>query len=130
VIKERATTVRVMIVDDQEPFRAAARMVVELTECFEVIGETDTGEASVELAHELDPDLILMDVNLPGMNGLEATRRILAGSDRRPVIVLLSTYEPEEYAPQAEKAGADAYIPKALFGPDELQAAWEAATAS
>ena len=127
-MKETVTPVRVMIVDDQEPFRAAARMVVELNDSFEVIGETDTGEASVELAHELDPDLIVMDVNLPGMNGLEATRRILADSDRRPVIVLLSTYEPEEYAPQAEKAGADAYIPKALFGPDELQAAWAAAT--
>jgi DNA-binding NarL/FixJ family response regulator len=128
-MKEPVTPVRVMIVDDQEPFRAAARMVVELTESFEVIGEADTGEASVELAHELDPDLILMDVNLPGMDGLEATRRILAGSDWRPVIVLLSTYEPEEYEPKAEKAGADAFIPKALFGPDELQAAWEAATA-
>jgi DNA-binding NarL/FixJ family response regulator len=128
-MKETLPPVRVMIVDDQEPFRSAARMVVELTESFEVVGEADTGKASVELARELDPDLILMDVNLPGMNGLEATRRILADSDRRPVIVLLSTYEPEEYAPQAERAGAVAYIPKALFGPDELQAAWEAATA-
>lgn len=127
-MKEVVATVRVMIVDDQEPFRAAARMVVELTESFEVIGEADTGEASVELARELDPDLILMDVNLPGMDGVEATRRILADADRRRVIVMLSTYEADEYGPRAERAGAAAYIPKALFGPAALEAAWEAAS--
>jgi hypothetical protein len=68
-------SVRVLIVDDQEPFRMAARMVVEAAEGFEVVGEADTGESSVEMARELDPDLVLMDVNLPGVNGLEARRR-------------------------------------------------------
>jgi DNA-binding NarL/FixJ family response regulator len=120
-------TVRVLIVDDQEPFRMAARMVVEATDGFEVVAEVETGEAAVEAAEEIDPDLVLMDVNLPGINGLEATRRILAGT-RRVVILVLSTYEEAEYAPRAAESGAAGYIPKSAFGPDRLAEAWEAAT--
>jgi DNA-binding NarL/FixJ family response regulator len=122
-------TVRVLIVDDQEPFRMAARLVVEATDGFDVVGEAETGEDSVRMAEELRPDLVLMDVNLPGINGLDATRQILA----RPgaiVVLLLSTYEEEEYAPRAAECGASAYIPKAVFGPDRLEAAWEAASGS
>jgi DNA-binding NarL/FixJ family response regulator len=122
--------VRVLIVDDQQPFRLAARMVVEATEGFEVAGESETGEDSVEQARELHPDLVLMDVNLPGINGLDATRKILEDSQGSVVILLLSTYEEEEYAPKAAECGAAAYIPKAAFGPDRLEAAWAAATAS
>ena len=121
-------TVRVLIVDDQAPFRAAARMVVQATDGFEVVGEPETGEDSVEKAGELDPDLVLMDVNLPGINGLDATRKILEDSANRIVVLLLSTYEEEEYAPRAAECGAAAYIPKAAFGPDRLEAAWGAAT--
>ncbi|HUH08250.1 MAG TPA: response regulator transcription factor [Egibacteraceae bacterium] len=128
-MKELVDTVRVLIVDDQEPFRAAARMVVELTDQFEVVGEADTGEGAVQMARELDPDLILMDVNLPGIDGLEATRQILEETTRARVILVLSTYEPDEYAPRAAEAGAAAYIPKSMFGPDALADAWELATA-
>jgi DNA-binding NarL/FixJ family response regulator len=121
--------VRVLIVDDQEPFRMAARMVVEITDGFEVVGEAETGEDSVRMARELAPDLVLMDVNLPGINGLDATRQILTGAS--PVVVLLlSTYEEEEYAPRAAECGAAAYIPKSSFGPDRLEAAWQAASAA
>ena len=119
--------VRVLIVDDQEPFRLAARMVVELTDGFEVVGEAETGEDGVSMTADLAPDLVLMDVNLPGIDGLEATRRILSDNGP-PVVLLLSTYEEEEYAPRAAECGAAAYIPKAVFGPDRLEAAWEAAT--
>ena len=122
-------SVRVLIVDDQEPFREAARMVVEATEGFDVVGEAETGEDSVSMAEELDPDLVLMDVNLPGINGLEATRQILNGV-QRVVILLLSTYEEAEYAPRAAECGAAAYIPKSEFGPDRLEEAWQAATAA
>jgi DNA-binding NarL/FixJ family response regulator len=122
-------TVRVLIVDDQEPFRMAARMVVEATEGFDVVGESETGEGSVEAARALDPDLVLMDVNLPGINGLEATRRILDGS-KRVVILLLSTYEEEEYGPRAAECGAAAYIPKSSFGPERLTEAWQQAASS
>jgi len=119
-------TVRVLIVDDQEPFRLAARMVVEATDGFEIVGEAETGEDSVTLAGELAPDLVLMDVNLPGINGLDATRQILSAEGHRPVVLLLSTYEEEEYAPRAAECGAAAYIPKSVFGPDRLEAAWAA----
>ncbi|MGZ4132320.1 MAG: response regulator [Actinomycetota bacterium] len=120
-------TVRVLIVDDQEPFRAAARLVVEMTDGFEVAGEAETGEDGVTMAAELAPDLVLMDVNLPGIDGLESTRQILAAGG--PVVVLLlSTYEEAEYAPRAAECGASAYVPKSSFGPDRLEDAWAAAT--
>jgi two-component system response regulator AlgR len=122
-------TVRVLIVDDQEPFRLAARMVVDATDGFDVVGEAETGEASVEMARELTPDLVLMDVNLPGINGLDATRQILSDGSGSVVVLLLSTYEEEEYAPRAAECGAAAYIPKAVFGPDRLESAWEDAKA-
>jgi DNA-binding NarL/FixJ family response regulator len=123
-------SVRVLIVDDQEPFRSAARMVVEATDGFEVVGEAETGEDSVTMATELSPDLVLMDVNLPGINGLDATRQILSNGADRVVVLLLSTYEEEEYAPRAAECGAAAYIPKAVFGPDRLDEAWAAATSA
>jgi DNA-binding NarL/FixJ family response regulator len=122
-------TVRVLIVDDQEPFRAAARLVVDATEGFEIVGEAETGEDAIGRARELCPDLVLMDVNLPGMNGLEATRAILAEAPGTAVIVL-STYEEDEYGPRAAEGGATAYIPKAVFGPDRLEQAWAAARRS
>jgi DNA-binding NarL/FixJ family response regulator len=123
-------TVRVLIVDDQEPFRLAARMVVDATDGFDVVGEAETGESSVEMARELSPDLVLMDVNLPGINGLDATRQILSEPSHSVIVLLLSTYEEEEYAPRAAECGAAAYIPKAVFGPDKLEAAWAAANGS
>ena len=121
-------TVRVLIVDDQAPFRLAARMVVDATDGFEVVAEAETGEASVEMVRELSPDLVLMDVNLPGINGLDATRQILAERAGPVIVLLLSTYEEAEYAPRAAECGAAAYIPKAVFGPDRLDSAWEAAS--
>jgi DNA-binding NarL/FixJ family response regulator len=122
--------VRVLIVDDQEPFRMAARLVVEATDGFEVVGEAETGESSVEMARDLAPDLVLMDVNLPGINGLDATRQILTEREDSVVVLLLSTYEEEEYAPRAAECGAAAYIPKAVFGPDRLEDAWATASST
>jgi DNA-binding NarL/FixJ family response regulator len=129
VEEDAPMSVRVLIVDDQEPFRMAARMVVEVTDGFEVVGEAETGEDSVTMAADLKPDLVLMDVNLPGINGLDATRQILSGAGDAVVVLLLSTYEEEEYAPRAAECGAAAYIPKAVFGPDRLESAWDVAKA-
>ena len=120
--------VKVLIVDDQEPFRKAARDVVELADGFEVIGEVETGEASVDAVRSLGPDLVLMDVNLPGIDGLEATRQILSQNPDQVVVLVLSTYETDEMTPRALEAGAVAYIPKSEFGPVQLEEAW--ATAS
>ncbi len=117
--------VRVLIVDDQEPFRSAARMVVEMADGFEVAGEAESGEEGVELAAELRPDLVLMDVYLPGIDGLEATRRI-AATDDAPRVLVMSTHESEEFAEAAVAAGALAFVPKSQFGLDELEAAWNA----
>ena len=121
---------RVLIVDDQAPFREAARTVVELTDGFEVAGEAESGEAAVDAARDLTPDLVLMDVNLPGIDGLEATRRILSQATPPPIVLVVSTYEAEEYAPRVAEAGAAAYIPKSEFGPDRLSEAWADAAAS
>jgi DNA-binding NarL/FixJ family response regulator len=123
-------SIRVLIVDDQAPFRLAARFVVEATDGFEVAGEVETGEDAVRCAGELHPDLVLMDVNLPGIDGLEATRRIRADSGGGVTVLLLSTYEAEDYAAQAVECGAASFIPKSQFGPDTLAAAWEAAAAA
>ena len=123
------TAVRVLIVDDQEPFREASRMVVELTDGFDVVGEAETGESGVDMARELKPDLVLMDVNMPGIDGMESTRRIL-GENPSVIVFLVSTYEPAEYEPKAAECGAKAYIPKSSFGSDELETAWSNANAS
>jgi two-component system invasion response regulator UvrY len=124
-------TVNVLIVDDQAAFRrAAARVVARLT-TFEVVGEADTGEASIELARTLRPDLVLMDMHLPGIDGVEAARRILAQAaalGRLPIIFLLSTYAAVDCAIETVACGASAYLPKAEFGPTALEAAWNAAS--
>ena len=88
--------VRVLVVDDQEPFRNAMAAVVEVTDGFEVVGAVASGEESLVAAEELRPDLVLMDVNLPGVDGLEATRLIRARADA-PVVLLLSTYDEDEF---------------------------------
>jgi DNA-binding NarL/FixJ family response regulator len=113
--------VRVLVVDDQEPFRAAMRSVVDETDGFVVVGSATTGEEALAAVARLRPELVLMDVNLPGIDGIEATRRLTSGSGA-PVVVLLSTYDEEQF--DLDGCGAAAYVAKAAFGPDRLAAAW------
>jgi DNA-binding NarL/FixJ family response regulator len=117
-------TVRVLIVDDQAPFRNAARTVVGLTPGFEVVGEASSGEEAVDLADQLHPDLVLMDINLPGINGVEAVRRILAAR-RETVAFLLSTYAIGDLPHDARDSGAVAYVNKEDFGPQILRELWD-----
>ena len=121
--------VDVLVVDDQQPFRDAARMVLALSAGFELIGEAETGLQSVELAASLRPDLVLMDVNLPDVDGFEATRRIREAARRPPIVVMLSTYEAVDYADRAIDAGAAAFLSKSTFTPEELRRVWEQANA-
>lgn len=115
--------IRVLLVDDQEPFRVAARAVVALAPEFVLVGEAESGMQAVEQAEALHPDLVLMDIHLPGIDGLEATRRIRA-ADTAKVVLLVSTYEASEQDALIESSGADAYIPKDMFGMAALRSAW------
>ena len=117
------SAVKVLIVDDQEAFRSAARLVVELTDGFDMAGEAATGEDGVRLADSLRPDLILMDINMPGIDGLEATRRITQAHPGMKVVVF-SSYEANEYESRALDAGAIAFVPKADFEPSLLTTTW------
>jgi CheY-like chemotaxis protein len=113
--------VRVLVVDDHEPFRRAMVAVVEKTDGFVVVGSVASGEDSLTAVAQLAPDLVLMDINLPGISGIEATRALRAHGDG-PVVVLLSTYGPDEFDLQG--SGAAAYVSKAVFGPERLVEAW------
>ena len=117
------TDVRVLIVDDQAPFREASRMVVEMTDGFEVAGEAENGEQAVEMAATLRPDLVLMDVQMPGIDGFEATRRITA-VEHPPHVLVLSTHESGNYEEPALDAGAIGFVPKSEFGMDTLDDVW------
>lgn len=121
--------VQVLICDDQQTFRAVAREVVNATRGFEVVGEAETGEDSVVAARRLHPNLVLMDVHLPGIDGLEASRRITA-EHPEVAVLLLSTYDAEDFAARIAGSGAIAFISKAAFGPDGLAEAWARAASA
>jgi DNA-binding NarL/FixJ family response regulator len=119
-----ADPVLVLIVDDQAPFRRAARAVVTATPGFEVVGEAVSGEEAVEMVDALSPGLVLMDINLPGINGIEATRRITAAHPGT-VVMLLSTYQAGDLPADAGSSGAAQYVHKEEFGPNVVRDVWE-----
>lgn len=119
-----APEVSVLIVDDQLPFRLAARAVLRRTEGFELIGEAADGDEAVVLAGELRPSLVLMDINMPTMNGIEATRQIVA-SVPGTTVFLCSTYQRSDLPPEAESSGFAAYVNKEELGPDLLRRLWD-----
>jgi DNA-binding NarL/FixJ family response regulator len=117
-------TVAVLIVDDQAPFRAVARTVVGLTGGFGVAGEAETGEDALAEADRVEPDLVLMDINLPGISGIEATRQIC---QTRPdtVVILVSTYQEADLPADAMACGAASYVHKEDIGPALLRQIWD-----
>lgn len=121
--------VGVLIVDDQAPFRRAAAAVVRLTPGFTAIGEAESGETALEMVESLRPALVLMDINMPGLNGIETTRRITS-SHPEVAVLLLSTYQVEDLPADAGTSGFAAYINKDEFGPGVLRAAWDARQAA
>jgi two-component system invasion response regulator UvrY len=119
--------VGVMIVDDQAPFRRAARMVLAATPGFAVIGEAESGEEAVDLFERLEPGLVLMDINLPGINGIEATRRI-TNAHPGATVLLLSTYQAADLPSGADSCGAAGYVNKEEFGPKIVVDIWNQRT--
>jgi two-component system, NarL family, invasion response regulator UvrY len=114
--------VGVVVVDDQAPFRRAARAMVAATTGFELVGEARSGEEAVRLARSLRPDLVLMDIKMPGIGGIEATRRIAAATSA--VVVLVSTYRETDLPAYAKSCGAAGFIHKKGFGPSVLDDIW------
>ncbi|MER5467402.1 response regulator transcription factor [Streptomyces sp. NPDC002685] len=118
-------TVRVVLADDQQLIRTALRMVIADIEDMEVVGEAANGEEAVALAGQLRPDVVVMDIRMPGMDGIEATRRITAaaagpGSESR--IVVLTTFDDDDYVYGALRAGASGFLVKDM-GLDDIIAA-------
>jgi two-component system, NarL family, invasion response regulator UvrY len=112
--------VTVLIVDDQEPFRSAARTLVGFLPGWQVVDEAGTGEDGVRIAAERRPHVVLMDMNLPGINGVEATRQIVEQNPGTHV-VLLSTYAKADLPADALDSGAIAYVRKEDLSPRVLR---------
>jgi two-component system invasion response regulator UvrY len=121
--------ITVLIVDDQMPFRMAARSVVGATPGFEVVGEAKSGEEAIEQVEALHPQLVLMDINMDGISGIEATRHITRDHPEVRVI-LLSTYDEDDLPADARSCGALGYVHKEQFGPDVLIDMWPGQTNS
>jgi DNA-binding NarL/FixJ family response regulator len=102
----------VLIVDDQALVRAGFRMILEAEEDVEVIGEAADGREAVEEARRLKPDVVLMDVRMPDIDGIEATRRLLADDESEAKIVMLTTFDMDEYVYDALRAGASGFLLK------------------
>jgi DNA-binding NarL/FixJ family response regulator len=120
---------RVLVVDDQYLIRAGLVGLLSAAPGFEVAGEAGDGQEAVRLAAETRPDVILMDIRMPGMNGIEATERILAaGTDPAPRILVLTTFDLDEYVYGALRAGASGFLLKDS-GPERLLAAVQAVDA-
>ena len=114
-------TVRVLLADDQPLVRVGFRMILGAEPDLAVVGEAGDGAQAVALAGELDPDVVLMDVRMPGVDGVEATRRIVAAGHRAQVLVL-TTFDLDEYAFAALRAGASGFLLKDAL-PEELTGA-------
>jgi DNA-binding NarL/FixJ family response regulator len=106
-------TLRVLLVDDQAMVRVGFRMILESEDGIEVAGEAENGAAAVSVVHRLRPDVVLMDIQMPVMDGLEATRRILRETpDHQTRILILTTFERDEYVFEALRSGASGFLLK------------------
>jgi DNA-binding NarL/FixJ family response regulator len=112
---------RVLIADDQALVRAGFRMILEAQPDIEVVGEAADGEAAIGLARRLRPDIVLMDVRMPGLDGLEATRRLLSATEgsAAPRVIILTTFDVDEYVYAALQAGAAGFLLKDVT-PEQL----------
>jgi len=114
----------VLVVDDQAPFRLAARAVLRRLDGFEFAGEASSGPEAIELVNALHPALVLMDIHMPEMNGIEATRRIVSVHPEVSVI-LCSTHDPNDLPAEAADSGAIAYVSKEHLAADTIRELWD-----
>jgi DNA-binding NarL/FixJ family response regulator len=112
---------RILLIDDQELLRMGFRMVLDAQSDLEVVGEAGDGAEGVKLAGELQPDVILMDVRMPGMDGVQATRALVSAGCRAHIIIL-TTFDLDEYAHAALRAGASGFLLKDAQPADLLSA--------
>lgn len=115
-------SIRVAVVDDQALVRGGFAMVLGNEDDIEVVAEAGTGLEAIEAARAHRPDVVLMDIRMPAMDGLEATSRILADADWPVRVLILTTFEPDEYVYRALRAGASGFVLKDIR-PEELPAA-------
>jgi DNA-binding NarL/FixJ family response regulator len=114
-------TIRVVLADDQPLVRAGLRVLIGDTDGIEVTGEAATGAQAVQLARDSRPDVVLMDIRMPGMDGIEATRLITAGG-QPPRVVILTTFDTDDYVYGALRAGASGFLVKDMALDDILAA--------
>jgi DNA-binding NarL/FixJ family response regulator len=115
-------SVRVLIVDDQALVRAGFRMILEAERDIEIVGEASDGLEALEAARELRPDVVLMDIRMPNLDGLEATRRLVDSGAGGPRVLMLTTFDLDEYVYEALRAGASGFLLKDT-PPEQLVAA-------
>jgi DNA-binding NarL/FixJ family response regulator len=115
-------SIRLLIADDQALVRAGFRMILDAEDDLEVVGEASDGLQAVERARELRPDVVLMDIRMPELDGIEATRRLLAAAGEQPVrVLMLTTFDLNEYVYEALRAGASGFLLKDV-PPEQLAA--------
>ncbi|MEM8923182.1 MAG: response regulator transcription factor [Actinomycetota bacterium] len=123
-------TIRVVLADDQDLVRTGLRMILDAQQGIEVVGEAADGEAAVDVARRLRPDVCLFDIRMPVFDGIEATRRLVADGEAEgghaPAIVMITTFDLDEYVHGALKAGAKGFLLKDA-GPELLVQAVHAA---
>lgn len=112
-------SIRILLADDQELVRAGFRIILQSDDAIEVVGEAGDGQTAVRLCEELQPDVICMDVQMPGMDGLEATRQIVARPDLAASVLVLTTFNRDDYLFTALQAGASGFLLK-NSSPEEL----------
>lgn len=106
-------SVRILLVDDEDLVRSGFRLILEAEADFEVVGEARNGVEAVDLTRDLDPNVVLMDIQMPEMNGLEATRQIATlGREETSRVLILTTFELDEYVYEALRAGASGFLLK------------------
>ncbi|MGG2465329.1 response regulator transcription factor [Streptomyces sp. RGM 3693] len=114
--------IRIVLADDERMVRTALRVILGAEADMEVVGEAADGAAAVPLVRELRPDVVLMDVRMPGIDGIRATERILAGSADPPRVLVVTTFENDAYVYDALRAGASGFLLKRARADELVQA--------